>query len=448
MSLGRFGADGFGDSPYGSALPPFGLESAIPLSSTLIRVRYTGLFDPSFLVLLSPSNYTIAPPVGVLGVILESAQTVLLITNNLGTGSYSLTINQGKGYFGEPLDPSKKTVNFSTVGTGTTSFIAVATGPRRVRLIFERPMLQNAALIDPSQYQILRLDSSTANTVISVAPEQISNVISVVLTLGSDLTSEQLYAFVDSGVLDENHGSIFPNRALFHYVRTLLRTSIPIKDFSGEASGGLLGTHNGLVFFSPALITSTPNSSIQVDEVDVCVRAYDEYQIPKPIDPPTFRTYKSGLGQTPLNSGFVLYAKFPILIDAQVELNFDNLADTVASPTDELVDMTLTALPAGRSLLNNKSWRLAAPSRNTSGSSAQVATSTPGKMLVTGLVGMTALDVGEFLSMSGSSEEGNNGIFLITSLISPTSVEIANPFGVTDSTNLTWGRPLPFKTAI
>lgn len=58
---------------------------------------------------------------------------------------------------------------------------------------------------------------------------------------------------------------------------------------------------------------------------------------------------------------------------------------------------------------------------------------------ITGLSGLDVTVVGKWLTMSGSSHAGNNGVFPIVQFLSPTSVVIANPSGVTsDAGPLMW----------
>jgi hypothetical protein len=118
-----------------------------------------------------------------------------------------------------------------------------------------------------------------------------------------------------------------------------------------------------LVFFSPALETAAANSVIQVDQVDVCTRAYDEYKPPKPIDPGVLFTH--GLDVTPVqgttlnNAGIVLWVGFPRLVDAKLELT-DTREDTLPAPVDGPADAILTEAwdLAYVSLLNNVAWKL------------------------------------------------------------------------------------------
>lgn len=358
--IGPYGSGEYGSGPYGSAFPPYGLESATALTPTLVRVRYTALFDTSFAPLLSTANYSIFPTLVVHSVILESAQTVLLVTDPQSEIVYTLTIAEARGYFGQPLDPALNSVVFLGVPISPT-FFAVATRKTRVRAVFSEAMLQNASLTDPSQYELADLNGNLV-PIISVTAEQSSNVRSTVLTLGADLVDERHYRLTTlSGIITATLKALSPDTSVFQWVENTLRAEIPVDQFSGEVQNGLYGIHNGLVFFSPALVTSAANSVIQVEEVDVCTRAFDEYHFPQPIDPPVLFTYAGGPPPplSTLNSSAVLWVGFPRLMDARFEL-VDRPADTIPPPVDSRCIATLTERwdPTFISLLNNTNWKL------------------------------------------------------------------------------------------
>ena len=55
-----------------------------------------------------------------------------------------------------------------------------------------------------------------------------------------------------------------------------------------------------------------------------------------------------------------------------------------------------------------------------------------------GLSGMTPADVDSYLLISGSSHSGNNGVFLITAVLSATSVQVSNSSGATGISECAW----------
>lgn len=464
LSLGEWGQDGYGNSPYGGAHPPYGLLSAEALTPTLVRVRYTAMFDATFPDLLALFNYSISPPITIHSISIESAQSVLLNTDQLTGSAYTVTIDDARGYFGQPLSPYLKSQSFLGVPS-TPTFFAVATRKTRVRVVFTNVMLQNAALTNPLQYQLTDLNG-TSISILSVEAEQTSDVRSTVLVLGGDLVDERRYQVTTlSGIMTETLSILNPDTSVFQWVENTLQTTIPVTDFSGEVQNGLYGIHGGLVFFSPALQTSAPNSIIQVEEVDVCTRAFDEYHFPQPLDPPVLTTY--GLSNwalppiTTLNSDASLWAAFPRLVDAKFELTMpapqpggpDTLTtDHVPAPVDPICDITLSETwdPTYVSLLNVTSWRLFDNDIPYTAGAASIAAAAPGFFTLTGLAGMTALSVGGFLTLSGAGYAGNNGTFRISAFISAASVEISNPFGVAPDPNngaITWTKPSAFILA-
>lgn len=360
--IGPYGSGEYGAGPYGSAYPPYGLESVTPLTPTLLRVRYTALFDAAFPPLLSPANYSIFPALTVHSVILESAQTVLLITDPQVEVVYTLTIAEAQGFFGQPLDPNLDQQTFLGIPVSPT-FFAVATRKTRVRAVFSEAMLQNAALTDPGQYVLTDL-SNNAVAILSVTAEQTTNVRSTVLELDEDLVDERHYRLTTlAGIITATLKPLSPDTSVFQWVENVLRTSIPVDRFSGEVQNGLYGIHGGLVFFSPALVNPAANSIIQVEEVDVCTKAFDEYHFPNPPDPPVLYTHGAGVVPTPvvttMNSTAVLWAKFPRLMEATLSLE-DNPEDTVPTPDDTGCEVTMTEPwdPAYVSLMNNANWKI------------------------------------------------------------------------------------------
>lgn len=75
------------------------------------------------------------------------------------------------------------------------------------------------------------------------------------------------------------------------------------------------------------------------------------------------------------------------------------------------------------------------------GSTATISAFSSGVSTFTGLTGMTVDSVGNFLTVSGAANSGNNGTFLIITYNSATSVDVSNPSGVfpdANSGSLVW----------
>lgn len=244
-----------------------------------------------------------------------------------------------------------------------TTFSAVATRSTRLRVIFSEPMQKNAALLNRTQYTVN--DISGANlSVLSVSAEQATAVLSTVLDLGSPLVGGRTYQLrVTASLVSESGAAVSPNITAFRWVEGTLRAQIPLSAFSGEARGGLFGDGAG-VFFSPALEMAVPNSAIQVDQVDVCTRAYDEYRIPgqlenqRPLMAHAARSDGS-LWPTPLTTlnSTVLWQPTS-RVDTRFAVGMRR-SEQFASATDGPATATLVSWPPGRiALLNNPGWKL------------------------------------------------------------------------------------------
>lgn len=359
---GAFGTGAYGSSPYGSALSPvpFRVTSANSGSPDQVLVTFSDSLDLNFTLFTVPSNYSI-PGLTVLDASIYDATTVRLTTSLQSYTLYTVTVAQGQSASFEPLDPLYRTATF----TGTPLvpvFTPTGTRSTRIRLVFTLPMLFNAALLDPTSYTVTDVQGNQLS-VLLVEPEQgATNPVSIVLTLDSPMTSAEWYVVtVAPSVVAAASGlSVEPDTLKFQWVEPVLRAVIPIGDFSGEATGGLLGSHNGLVYFSPALDVPTAGSVIQVDSVSVCTKAYDEYVPPSPPDPPALFTFDgTALPCGELNGGAVLWGAFPRLSEARVDLALTP-SETMPTPVDGPCTATFTE-PWDISyvaLLNNPAWAL------------------------------------------------------------------------------------------
>lgn len=368
-TAGAYGGDGYGTSPFGGLAPLYGIELAMALSATEVRVRYTDLFDPTYPPLLDPSNYAITGDTltAVISVALETAQSVVLTTSPLLSLPYTVTILAAKGLHGQPLDPGLDSADFEGAAA-SPNFYAVGTRKDRVRVVFSIPMQANAALSSPASYSLTAMGGGVL-TIASVSLEQVSNIRSVVLKLDPDTTmdDEGHYKVVIVGnVRDAAHSQVpDPLHALFQWNARPLVAQIPLSYFSGfgDIPGippSVVSWVQSQVFFSPALQTPVGNSIMQVDEVDVCTRASDVYEIPPQVETTTvLHTHGAGvvptLYDTVLNRD-VLWADFGIVKEASFGLGVER-AETFLPPEDYCT-VTLTQQSDSRvSLLNNPTWR-------------------------------------------------------------------------------------------
>jgi len=110
------------------------------------------------------------------------------------------------------------------------------------------------------------------------------------------------------------------------------------------------------------------------------------------------------------------------------------------------------ALDIAGSLTKNASMTLA-DEPNSLGSALSGQTGTDGYIgsvvagvaTLTGLTGMTVSSIGNFLSISGASQGGNNGTFLIITYNSATSVDISNASAVANDGYVTWIERYPYS---
>lgn len=249
-----------------------------------------------------------------------------------------------------------------------TTFNAVPTRSTRLRVVFSDPMQKNSALLNRVNYAVTDMNGTSIG-VLSVTAEQATSVTSIVLDLGIALSGGKLYQLLirSALIVSDTGGAVSPTTGVFRWVEGALSAQIPVSQFSGEAVGGLYGDHTG-VFFSPALENPARNSIIQVDQVDVCTRADDTYQMPAQSE--SFRGlmvhgYRSDgvliparpVPATVLNSSDVLW-----LPAARVAVGYGvgmRLTDTVPAPVDGVATATLVSWPPGRlALLNNSGWKL------------------------------------------------------------------------------------------
>lgn len=366
MTIGYYGGDGFGISPYGSIPPQVGVLNATSLNSTHVEVNFTLLLDFMYLPILTIGNYSISSGLTVIGVTQTADNAVVLTTIPQSNILYTVTVSQARSTFGTLLNPAQNSTTF-TGSEPIPGFLAVALTSRRVRLLFSQVLAAGSALSDVANYTVTDLNSNVL-TILSATPEQSINPLSVILTLSSSLGESDFYvATVSSNIKTIYNLSVLPSTYVFQWLKSDNQFQVPLSSFSGEVSGGLLGDPDGLVFFSPALNVSTPNSIIQVEDIDVCTTAYDSYTQPSPIDPIPLFLYGGGLVPTPnpdpyLLNQCVLWAPWPRNFEAQINLGFtgEGNQDFYTPPVDTSCSIIINQQFALGyvALLNDPAWYL------------------------------------------------------------------------------------------
>lgn len=360
---GPFGTGAYGTSPYGSVpdATSFKVIGAAASSSNQVLVSFSLPLNLGFGPFTNPANYSI-PGLTVIGASIHDATTIRLTTSTHSYTLYTVTVAQGQAAGGDILDPLYRTADFTGQPT-VPVYTPIGVRNTAIRLVFTEPMLLNAAILDPATYTVNDIQGNLL-TVTGVTSEQAaSNPLAVVLDVGPAMEAAEWYVVtVGTGVVSAVGGlPVLPAAQKFQWVEPVLNTAIPILKFSGEATGGILGQHAGLVYFSPALNVPTAGSVIQIDSVEVCSKAYDEYHFPTPPDPPALFTFGAPSGSPGvLNSTqAVLWGGFPRLSEARFE--FSGQYD---EPMPQAVDGPATATitepfdPSYVAYLNNPAWAL------------------------------------------------------------------------------------------
>jgi hypothetical protein len=344
---------------------PFEVSAAVSLSGVLVRVDFTAPLDLTHAANFNPVNYTIAG-LTVLDVDPAGSSSVILHTSTQDSVSYVVVVNATPGRIqaigADFLDPEHAEAPFDGALIAA-SFTAAAQSERKVRLQFSEPMAIDAEFTDPANYQLTRLDGHVVpvNSVGQTGPDDTR----AQLMLDEDLTPFVHYSVQLGPALRTEAGSaVRPDTALFQWKRSNARPiRLEIGRFTGEVSGGILGTPAGQVFFSPALGTSAANSVVEIESVSVCTRAYDVYTLPGTFgltNPWLFTFPASSVGGTALLgagggilSGRALRLGLPAI--ALTDLQTDQFSTAEDGPAEGLLSEPIDITRA--SFLNDARWR-------------------------------------------------------------------------------------------
>jgi len=286
------------------------------------------------------------------------------VTNQQMDPLYTLTVVQAESLTGDPLDPAHRTAIFAGFGAAPT-FFAAAQSRTKVQLVFSAEMEQNVEFLTPASYTVtdLNLNPIPVTSATAYGPTPVQR---LTLELDSEMNPGGYYVvtIVNPNVKTTSGLNLVPTYDMFQWgeMQALYRRTplnIPISNFSGEVSGGLLGQPLGQVFFSPALETAIADSSIQIDSVSCCTRAYDVYTIPSLPDPYPLMTFGPGQTYSSVlsNSNSVLWAPADRLGLAHVnlvDLREDTLPTAVDGPADAILQETFDQTRV--SLLNVVDW--------------------------------------------------------------------------------------------
>lgn len=304
------------------------VASAVAIDRYSVLVTFSNAINPAYLPFETISNYNFSPALLIGSVQVAGSNQVLIqtITPQLNVG-YTVTVTSAESLTGDPLGPHNS-ANFSGFSI-TTQFIAGALSSTKIGIRFSEEVLVNANLVDVVNYSVIATTGGASIPVTAVVLGE-PPVQHLTLMLGSPLIPKAYYAIVVNSSIVSIFGSpVQPTTQVIMWEALKAFVEIPIEDFSGEVSGGILGTPEGQVFFSPALEAQVSSvSTLEIEEVSVCTRAYDEYHIPDTPDPEVLFTY--GPGQTESFLGqMVLFAPADRLGLASITLRDHHAEDVL-----------------------------------------------------------------------------------------------------------------------
>ena len=319
---------------------PLLVVAATPINPFMVEVTFSHDLDPFFAANFNPANYSISPTLTILSLIPGSGpNSIRLNTAEQAPTNYLLTVVTGRSVASDLLTPAPQIAPFAGFYV-TPRFVAAAQSDRKVMLVFSTAMLQNSAFSDPNSYQIRDFQGNII-PILTATPQGNAPISRVTLALDADLEKGGYYvAEVDPSIQTTGGLSITPPIDVFRWnaMEAPINVGpivIPIENFSGEVTTGLLGQPAGQVFFSPALDVSSPNSIIQVEDVSLCTRAFDSYEFPNPPDPTPFYLFGGGPVSLLGAPGMVLFAPAERLGQARVEVR-DARTEPMPSFTDGL----------------------------------------------------------------------------------------------------------------
>lgn len=193
------------------------------------------------------------------------------------------------------------------------TFLVGAQSPTKVEVVFSVAMSIDSNFVNPARYTLRATEAGTVIPITSVTVSGTAPLRRATLRLGTPLESKEYYSLVVAdSILSLTGDPSDPDIYIFQWSDMttpvfVAPLEIPIRDFSGEVTGGLLGNPDGQVFFTPAYETVGGDSTIELESVSVCTRAYDEYHIPDPPDPAPLLTWRPGI-TTVIGAGSVLWA--------------------------------------------------------------------------------------------------------------------------------------------
>lgn len=241
--------------------------------------------------------------------------------------------------------------------------IAAAQSPTKIEVVFSIAMSIDSNFISADNYTITTAEGSIQIPVLSVTPSGPLPLRRATLEIGVELDSKEYYFLtVSQTILSLTGDPANPRLAKFQWMDMTAPVFrgplvIPIKDFSGEVRGGILGNPDGQVFFSPAYDTVGSTSTIELEQVSVCTKAFDEYHLPNPPDPTPLLTWGPGI-KSVIGPGAVLWAPADRMGLPRMDLT-DHPNDDFIPPFDFNIEAVLVEtidITKGGGFLNDVRW--------------------------------------------------------------------------------------------
>lgn len=243
------------------------------------------------------------------------------------------------------------------------AFIVGAQSPTKVEVVFSVAMSIDSNFTNPARYTLRATEAGTVIPITSVTVSGTAPLRRATLHLGASLESKEYYSLVVApSIVSLTGDPSDPDIYIFQWSDMttpvfVAPLEIPIRDFSGEVTGGLLGNPDGQVFFTPAYETVGGDSTIELESVSVCTRAYDEYHIPDPPDPIPLLTWAPGV-TTVSGSSSVLWAPADRLGLPSITLAL--LPEDIVQPANDFAVEALLVEPIDitkAGFLNDARWK-------------------------------------------------------------------------------------------
>jgi hypothetical protein len=324
---------GWGSSPWGGDSPlvqsnPVFYDVAVEDSISMLDVVSIGTYD----ILVSDTiSITSTISVNLKDVVVSDT---IAITTDTNTGIFDVGVN----------DSIVLTADIFVGLAQIPAFFVAAQSPTKVEVVFSVTMSVDSNFLSAASYTITQVEGSIQIPVLSAVASGPLPIRRVTLEVGVPLESKRYYFLtVGTTVISLTGDSSSPDYARFQWKDQtapvfIAPLEIPIRDFSGEIHEGILGQPDGLVFFSPALEDVSSTSTIELEQLSVCTRAYDSYEMPNPPDPTPLFTWGPGITAV-VGSTSVLWAPHDRLGLPMMNLQYD-----VKDKFEPAYDLNLSAV--------------------------------------------------------------------------------------------------------